>query len=150
MPNTTGNTQYSLPLLIGYGDASQQLIVTLNITFDDPDFEFPFSYRIIATVIHLLIFVFGVTGNVVLIVVAQTTRSLQSPTYCYLVGIFPLFAPFAPFAPFPLLLFLPFLPFLPFFPIFPFFPFFPFFPISPRKWIVDFSYFLFVGVARAG
>ena len=44
------------------------------------------TYRIVATLLHSLILVGGVFGNVVLILVAKKTRSLQTPTYCYLVS----------------------------------------------------------------
>ncbi|OWA49968.1 putative Thyrotropin-releasing hormone receptor [Hypsibius exemplaris] len=48
---------------------------------------FPLSYRVLATVIHSLIFVFGVVGNVILILVVRRTRNLQSPTFVYLVSL---------------------------------------------------------------
>ena len=44
------------------------------------------TYRIVATLLHSLILIGGVFGNVVLILVAKKTRSLQTPTYCYLVS----------------------------------------------------------------
>ncbi|OWA55073.1 hypothetical protein BV898_19458 [Hypsibius exemplaris] len=46
--------------------------------------ENPLSYKVVATVMHVLIFLGGVFGNVVLILVARKTSSLQTPTYCYL------------------------------------------------------------------
>ena len=45
----------------------------------------PLSYRIWATIIHLTIFILGVAGNIVLVIVVRKTKSLQSSTYCYLV-----------------------------------------------------------------
>ena len=49
--------------------------------------DLPLNYRILATVLHSLIFCFGVTGNIMLIYVAHKARSLQTPTYSYLVSI---------------------------------------------------------------
>ena len=46
---------------------------------------YPLEYRVLASIVNLLIFVFGVAGNVVVIVAVARTRNLQSPTYTYLV-----------------------------------------------------------------
>ena len=52
------------------------------------DFEyFPFGYRVAATIVHVIIFILGLVGNVVLIIVVRKNRSLQSPTFSYLVSI---------------------------------------------------------------
>ena len=47
---------------------------------------FPLNYRIIATMVHVIIFLAGVVGNVAVVIVVWKTRSLQCPTYSYLVS----------------------------------------------------------------
>jgi hypothetical protein len=47
------------------------------------------SYKIIATILHVLILVGGLFGNIVLVLVVRKTRSLHTPTYYYLVGFLP-------------------------------------------------------------
>ena len=47
--------------------------------------SYPLCYQIIATILHSLIFVFGVAGNVVVILVITRSKSLHSPAYTYLV-----------------------------------------------------------------
>ena len=47
--------------------------------------EFSVAYKVIATVIHLIIFLLGVVGNSILIFVVLSTKSLQTPTFRYLV-----------------------------------------------------------------
>ncbi|OQV21473.1 putative Thyrotropin-releasing hormone receptor [Hypsibius exemplaris] len=49
--------------------------------------QHPLAYRIWATIIHATIFILGVAGNVVLVIVVRKTRSLQTSTYCYLVSL---------------------------------------------------------------
>lgn len=49
--------------------------------------DYPLVYRVVATILHALILVLGVAGNIVLILVARRTKSLQTPTYCYLVSL---------------------------------------------------------------
>ncbi|OQV16167.1 putative Thyrotropin-releasing hormone receptor [Hypsibius exemplaris] len=50
-------------------------------------FEYPLHYRVIASILHTLIFVFGVVGNIVVITVVTRTRSLHGPTFTYLVSV---------------------------------------------------------------
>ncbi|XP_055341580.1 D(2)-like dopamine receptor [Paramacrobiotus metropolitanus] len=45
------------------------------------------TYRILATLLHLAIFILGVTGNVLLVIAVRRTRSLHTSTYCYLVSL---------------------------------------------------------------
>ncbi|OQV16168.1 putative Thyrotropin-releasing hormone receptor [Hypsibius exemplaris] len=49
--------------------------------------ELTLNYRVFATLIHTLIFCFGFVGNIVLIVVANKAKTLQTPTYSYLVSL---------------------------------------------------------------
>jgi hypothetical protein len=46
---------------------------------------FPLDYRITATVLHGIIFLFGVVGNVLVVIVVHRKKSMHIPTYCYLV-----------------------------------------------------------------
>jgi hypothetical protein len=65
-----------------YYDGNQ----TLNETLDDnPSLDFSLSYRVLATTVHLLIFLLGVIGNTILIAVVFRVKCLQTPTYRYLV-----------------------------------------------------------------
>ena len=59
---------------------------TLVWPFEEPDY--PMAYRVVATCLHAAILLLGVAGNIVLIAVANRTKSLQTPTYCYLVCAF--------------------------------------------------------------
>ncbi|XP_055343530.1 thyrotropin-releasing hormone receptor-like [Paramacrobiotus metropolitanus] len=49
--------------------------------------KFPLDYRVIATTLHVVIFVLGVAGNIVLIAVVGRSRLLHTPTYAYLVSL---------------------------------------------------------------
>lgn len=79
--------QTSITLVNGgsFSDAGFSWHGTMNVTNGDLEFDFPLDYRIIATFMHLTILLLGVTGNIVVIVVARSAASLQSSTYCYLV-----------------------------------------------------------------
>ncbi|XP_055340675.1 thyrotropin-releasing hormone receptor-like [Paramacrobiotus metropolitanus] len=48
---------------------------------------FPLPYRIIGTILHSIIFFIGFLGNVMICIVVRKTRSLHTPTYCYLVSL---------------------------------------------------------------
>lgn len=48
---------------------------------------FATDYRIIGTLFGIIIFVVGVVGNVMVVVVVKRTKSMQSPTNCYLVSL---------------------------------------------------------------
>ncbi|XP_055348498.1 thyrotropin-releasing hormone receptor-like [Paramacrobiotus metropolitanus] len=47
----------------------------------------PLSFRVLATVLHALIFLLGAVGNTLLIVVARKSVRLRTPTYTYLVSL---------------------------------------------------------------
>ncbi|GAV01515.1 hypothetical protein RvY_12216-1 [Ramazzottius varieornatus] len=49
--------------------------------------SYPLSYQIIATILHILIFIFGVVGNCVVILVITRSKSLHSPAYTYIVSL---------------------------------------------------------------
>ena len=46
----------------------------------------PLDFRITATVLHAVIFVLGVVGNVLVVIVVYRKKSMHIPTYCYLVS----------------------------------------------------------------
>ena len=48
--------------------------------------NYPVEYRILATVLHVTIFVVGVCGNVAVVLVVRRTKALYTPTFCYLVS----------------------------------------------------------------
>ncbi|XP_055343880.1 thyrotropin-releasing hormone receptor-like [Paramacrobiotus metropolitanus] len=48
---------------------------------------FPVEYRIVATIMHVLIFFTGVFGNISLAIVVRRTKSMHTPTYCYLTSL---------------------------------------------------------------
>ncbi|XP_055340650.1 thyrotropin-releasing hormone receptor-like [Paramacrobiotus metropolitanus] len=48
---------------------------------------FPLTYRLIGTIIHSLIFIVGFLGNVMIVIVVKSTKTLRTPTYCYLVSL---------------------------------------------------------------
>jgi hypothetical protein len=48
--------------------------------------KYPLSYRIIGTLLQVIIFVIGFFGNIMICVVVQKTKALQTTTYCYLVS----------------------------------------------------------------
>ena len=58
---------------------------TGQIDYNSRFIGFPLEYRIVATIVHVVIFLCGVFGNTVVILLVRTNRSLQSPTYTYLV-----------------------------------------------------------------
>ncbi|XP_055328178.1 thyrotropin-releasing hormone receptor-like isoform X2 [Paramacrobiotus metropolitanus] len=45
---------------------------------------FPWEYRVFATLLHGLIFLLGVAGNILVVIVVRRTKSMHVPTYCYL------------------------------------------------------------------
>ncbi|XP_055351756.1 LOW QUALITY PROTEIN: thyrotropin-releasing hormone receptor-like [Paramacrobiotus metropolitanus] len=49
--------------------------------------EFPVSYKITATVVHVTIFLLGLLGNGILLAAACRSKSLHTPTYYYLVSL---------------------------------------------------------------
>lgn len=59
--------------------------VSGNLTKSVPE-SYPLDYRIVATVLHSLIFLLGVVGNACVIIVVRKTPSMRTPTYFYLVN----------------------------------------------------------------
>ncbi|GAU91327.1 hypothetical protein RvY_03600-3 [Ramazzottius varieornatus] len=57
-----------------------------NLTKGVPE-SYPLDYRIVATVLHSLIFILGVVGNVCVVIVVRRTPSMRTPTYFYLVSL---------------------------------------------------------------
>ncbi|XP_055355674.1 thyrotropin-releasing hormone receptor-like isoform X1 [Paramacrobiotus metropolitanus] len=55
--------------------------------FEEPVNELTLSFRIIATTMHLAIFLLGVSGNALLVVVAHKSNFLKQPMYTYLVSM---------------------------------------------------------------
>ncbi|XP_055353618.1 thyrotropin-releasing hormone receptor-like [Paramacrobiotus metropolitanus] len=55
--------------------------------FEEPISELTLSFRITATTMHSAIFLLGVTGNALLIVVAYKSKFLKQPMYTYLVSM---------------------------------------------------------------
>ena len=49
---------------------------------------YPMEYQVLATILHIAIFVVGVLGNVAVVLVVRRTKSLYTPTYCYLASDF--------------------------------------------------------------
>lgn len=60
--------------------------LSMDVGLSEPDRLPSLTYRAVATFCHTLIFLLGVSGNFVLIHVARKVKTLQSPTYCYLVS----------------------------------------------------------------
>ncbi|OQV15382.1 putative Thyrotropin-releasing hormone receptor [Hypsibius exemplaris] len=69
------------------GNGSAVNVIGQYCEEDQSETSNPLSYKIVATVMHVLIFLGGVFGNVVLILVVRKTSGLQTPTYCYLVSL---------------------------------------------------------------
>lgn len=59
-----------------------------NVTMKIPQVP-PVEFRIVATVIHVIIFVVGFFGNIAVVIVVRKTKSMHTPTYCYLVRAVP-------------------------------------------------------------
>lgn len=55
--------------------------------FEDPAY-YSTRYRIIGTFFQGIIFVFGIVGNLMVVIVVKRTKSMHSPTNCYLVSDF--------------------------------------------------------------
>lgn len=66
---------------------------TSNETFFDkgPEYLDPsyysINYRIIGTVFQGIVFLVGVLGNIMVVIVVWQTRSMHTPTNCYLVSL---------------------------------------------------------------
>lgn len=49
-------------------------------------FYYSYNYRLIGTFFNSIIFIVGVLGNMMVVAVVKRTRSMHSPTNCYLVS----------------------------------------------------------------
>ncbi|GAU91322.1 hypothetical protein RvY_03598-1 [Ramazzottius varieornatus] len=49
--------------------------------------QLPLEYRVIASIVHIIIFIIGFFGNISVVIVVRRTKSMHSPTYCYLVSL---------------------------------------------------------------
>jgi hypothetical protein len=58
-----------------------------NETVCEDPLYYSFSYRIIGTLFQGIIFLVGVFGNFMVVVVVARTKSMHSPTNCYLVSL---------------------------------------------------------------
>lgn len=61
-----------------------------NETYDtyniNETFYYSYQYRLIGTFFNSIIFIVGVLGNMMVVAVVKRTRSMHSPTNCYLVS----------------------------------------------------------------
>ncbi|XP_037529152.1 thyrotropin-releasing hormone receptor [Rhipicephalus sanguineus] len=57
-----------------------------NRTYQDPTY-YSVNYRIIGTIFQGIIFAVGVLGNIMVVIVVMRTRSMHTPTNCYLVSL---------------------------------------------------------------
>ena len=81
-------TNYSGPLF--NCNSSSELSVFReadNITNLDPAQQYTDLYRVCAVIINVFIFITGMFGNVLVIVVVVQTRSMHTPTNCYLLSL---------------------------------------------------------------
>jgi len=56
--------------------------------FEIPSLEnayYPVSYRVVGTIVNSAILIIGVLGNLMVVAVVRATRSMHTPTNCYLV-----------------------------------------------------------------
>jgi len=63
--------------------------IPLNDTefWEEDPIYFPLSYRIVGTLILGIIFTVGFLGNVLVVIVVARSKSMWSPTNCYLVSL---------------------------------------------------------------
>lgn len=52
----------------------------------DPSY-YSINYRIVGTVFQGIVFIVGVLGNIMVVIVVWQTRSMHTPTNCYLVSL---------------------------------------------------------------
>lgn len=77
----------SVDSYLDFSNQSSPFATLLLVSRRDPQL-YPWEYRVIATILHAVIFLLGFWGNVLLLIVVRRTKSLRVPTYCYLVRIF--------------------------------------------------------------
>ncbi|XP_076334640.1 thyrotropin-releasing hormone receptor-like [Tachypleus tridentatus] len=67
------------------------LVDVLNETTNITDYAAPkyysLNYRIVGTIFQGIIFVVGIIGNIMVVIVVTKTRSMHTPTNCYLVSL---------------------------------------------------------------
>ncbi|XP_055348497.1 thyrotropin-releasing hormone receptor-like [Paramacrobiotus metropolitanus] len=88
------NTSQRLPGRMGHfwlcltaGD-NGSLVGYIVESADEPDVHaLPVAFRVVATLLHVCIFLLGSVGNTVLILVAGKSTRLRTPTYTYLVSL---------------------------------------------------------------
>lgn len=61
-------------------------VLVPNRTYQDPTY-YSVNYRIIGTIFQGIIFAIGVLGNIMVVIVVMRTRSMHTPTNCYLVSL---------------------------------------------------------------
>ena len=87
MDNSTFSYTSSSPLSESYFNVSG-LGNNVSQTFGLPRaLVYPTSYRIVGTLLFLIIFALGFIGNIIICVVVKQSRSLHTPTYYYLVSL---------------------------------------------------------------
>lgn len=87
----SGGKLSTLIAMYSPGNSSTDFASLNSSLVDDDEMDsdyisiYPLDYRIIATLLQTLIFLLGISGNIVVIIVILRTKSLHSPTYTYLV-----------------------------------------------------------------
>ena len=59
----------------------------ISVLVEDPEY-YSYRYRIVGTVFQGTVFLVGVVGNFMVVVVVLGTRSMRTPTNCYLVSFY--------------------------------------------------------------
>ncbi|XP_023229052.1 thyrotropin-releasing hormone receptor-like [Centruroides sculpturatus] len=57
-----------------------------EIAYLDPHY-YSMNYRVVGTIFQSIIFVVGVLGNIMVVIVVMRTRTMRTPTNCYLVSL---------------------------------------------------------------
>lgn len=90
MNNNGSALNFSLPAAPINCSDPESILHALN-NFNLSDYEdpvyFSHSYRIVGTFFQGLIFLIGVLGNILVVFVVAKTKSMHSPTNCYLVSL---------------------------------------------------------------
>ncbi|XP_064467064.1 thyrotropin-releasing hormone receptor-like [Ornithodoros turicata] len=83
LSDVTGNGSLEANSCIGNGSQAES---SFNTTYLDPTY-YSLNYRIIGTIFQGIIFAVGVLGNIMVVIVVMRTRSMHTPTNCYLVSL---------------------------------------------------------------
>ncbi|GIX77573.1 thyroliberin receptor [Caerostris darwini] len=71
----------------GLGNASyNETSIDKGPEYLDPSY-YSINYRIVGTVFQGIVFIVGVLGNIMVVIVVWQTRSMHTPTNCYLVSL---------------------------------------------------------------